>query len=186
MLRCDCHLPFLGRFAFRFRFPIPLPTSFCFVPRSPFSGSLTSLQWSLPTPGLLISQYTSSSGSLVGNSMALSSSRTTPLDTCPVLRPRWCPVCSPFLFASRTAAFQRVKTVGFHTLTSQCAYLSSTTIPFSGLNSAACILAPSSSVLPLPGLHVDFATDLLARLWSGGTFTHWVILTNFLEGSSPF
>ena len=122
----------------------------------------------------------------VGDMMALSSSRTTPLNTCPAHRPRWCPVYSPSLFAHRTSAFQQLQTVGFPILTSQYGYLSTTSIPFSRLNHAACILAPSSSVLPLLGLHVDFATDLLARLWSGGTFTHWVILTNFLEGFFSF
>jgi hypothetical protein len=47
--------------------------------------------------------------------------------------------------------------------------LLSTTIHISGLHHAACILVPSSSVLLLLGVHVEFATDLLARLWSGGT-----------------
>ena len=47
--------------------------------------------------------------------------------------------------------------------------LLSTTLHISGLNHAACILAPSSFVLPLLGLHVDVTPDLLARLWSGGT-----------------
>jgi hypothetical protein len=49
--------------------------------------------------------------------------------------------------------------------------LLTTIISISGLNHAACILVPSSFALPLPGLHVDFATDLLARLSSGGTCT---------------
>jgi len=39
----------------------------------------------------------------------------------------------------------------------------------SGLNHTACGLAPSGFGLPLPGLPADFATDLLAKLWSGGT-----------------
>jgi hypothetical protein len=38
----------------------------------------------------------------------------------------------------------------------------------SGLNHTACGLAPSGFGLPLPGLPADFATDLLAKLWSGG------------------
>jgi hypothetical protein len=41
----------------------------------------------------------------------------------------------------------------------------------SGLNDTACSLAPSGSGLPLPSLPADFATDLLAKLWSGGTLT---------------
>ena len=47
--------------------------------------------------------------------------------------------------------------------------LVSTTILISGLNHAACIFVPSSSVRPLLGVHVDVTTDLLARLSSGGT-----------------
>jgi len=41
--------------------------------------------------------------------------------------------------------------------------LMSTTILISGLNHAACMLVPSSSILPLLGLHVEVTTDLLAR-----------------------
>src|SRR5262245_44512703 len=64
-----------------------------------------------------------------------------------------------------------------------------TTIHISGLHHAAYILVPSSFVLPLLGVHVDFTPDLLARLWSGGICTspvrtHWVTLTNFM-GSLP-
>jgi hypothetical protein len=64
-----------------------------------------------------------------------------------------------------------------------------TTIHISGLHHAAYILVPSSFVLPLLGVHVDFTPDLLARLWSGGIYTspvrtHWVTLTNFM-GSLP-
>src|SRR5262249_23671083 len=59
----------------------------------------------------------------------------------------------------------------------------------SGLHHAAYILVPSSFVLPLLGVHVDFTPDLLARLWSGGICTstvrtHWVTITNFM-GSLP-
>jgi hypothetical protein len=46
-----------------------------------------------------------------------------------------------------------------------------TTRPISGLHHAACTLAPSSFVRPLPGRHVDVPPDLLAQLWSGGTGT---------------
>ena len=37
---------------------------------------------------------------------------------------------------------------------------------FFGAQYRACTLDPSSSVLPLPGLHVDFTTDLVANLCS--------------------
>jgi hypothetical protein len=47
--------------------------------------------------------------------------------------------------------------------------LVSTTLLISGLNHAACIFVPSSSVRPLLGVHVDVTTDLLARLSSDGT-----------------
>ena len=61
----------------------------------------------------------------------------------------------------------------------------STTLRISGLNHAACIFVPSSSVRPLLGVHVDVTTDLLARLSSDGTCaisarTHWVTATNFM------
>ena len=47
--------------------------------------------------------------------------------------------------------------------------LRSTTILISGLHHTAWGLAPSGSVLPSRGLHAEFATELLARLYSGGT-----------------
>jgi hypothetical protein len=58
-------------------------------------------------------------------------------------------------------------------------YPLSTIIQISRLNHTACFLAPPGFGLPLPGLPARFATDLLARLWSDGIFTHWVTLTNF-------
>ena len=39
----------------------------------------------------------------------------------------------------------------------------------SGFSYTACSLAKSGFGLPLPDLPADFATDLLAKLWSGGT-----------------
>lgn len=71
--------------------------------------------------------------------------------------------------ASRTAAFRPVETVGFPLLTIWKVILLSTTIHISGLNHAACMLVPSSFVLPLLGLHAGIPTDLLARRSSGGT-----------------
>jgi hypothetical protein len=43
-----------------------------------------------------------------------------------------------------------------------------TTLHISGLYHTACVLVPSSFVRPLLGVHVEFTTDLLAKLWSGG------------------
>ena len=38
----------------------------------------------------------------------------------------------------------------------------------SGFSHTTCSLAKSGFGLPLPGLPADFATDPLAKLWSGG------------------
>src|SRR5262245_58015555 len=58
--------------------------------------------------------------------------------------------------------FRRLQTVGFSLDTAE-AILLTTTLHISGLNPAACLLAPSSFVRPLLGWHVEFASDLLAR-----------------------
>src|SRR5437667_8321985 len=91
--------------------------------------------------------------------------------------------------ASRTAAFRPLETVGFPLRTPLRAILLSTTILISGLHHAACILAPSSFVPPLLGVHVEFATDRLAKLWSGGTCTvpgaHPLGNNNQFHGFSP-
>ena len=93
------------------------------------------------------------------------------------------------LFAPRTAAFRPLETVGFPLSTSLRVILLSTTLPISGRNDAACILVPSSSVRPLLGVHVDVTSDLLARLWSGGTCTvsgsHPLGNNNPFHGTSP-
>jgi hypothetical protein len=82
------------------------------------------------------------------------------------------------LIALRTAAFRLHDSVSFPAI-QLTVILLSTTIQISGLNHAACFLAPPGFGLPLPALPAGFATDPLARLWSGGTYTHWVTLTNF-------
>jgi len=43
---------------------------------------------------------------------------------------------------------------------------------FIGAQYRAYILVPSGFGLPLPGLPSDFTTDLLVKLWSGGTCTY--------------
>jgi hypothetical protein len=62
--------------------------------------------------------------------------------------------------------------------------LLSTTLHISGLHHAACILTPSSFVLPLLGWHVEVAPDVLARRLSGGTeslaLTRWGTTTSFM------
>ena len=98
------------------------------------------------------------SGAITRSPMALPRSRVPPVQTCPALRPRWCPAHSP----KRTQDYCLPAT-GNRRLT--------TTLPIAGLNHAACSLVPSSCVRPLLGVHVDFAPDRLARLWAGGTGT---------------
>src|SRR3989442_15608206 len=70
--------------------------------------------------------------------------------------------------ASRTAAFRPLETVGFPLRTPLRAILLSTTLRISGLHHAACILAPASFVPPLMGVHLEFATDRLDKLWFRG------------------
>ncbi len=55
-----------------------------------------------------------------------------------------------------------IHAVGFPSLNPREFILMTTTIHISGLYHTACILASSSFVLPLPGLHVDVTTGLLA------------------------
>ena len=94
--------------------------------------------------------------------MALPSSRVTPVDTCPALRPRWGPIdsptrrwdcCLPESGNRRLSPLDHLRVI-----------LVPTMMSISGLHHAACILDPSSFVRPLLGLHVEFTTDLLARL----------------------
>ena len=102
------------------------------------------------------------SGNVTRRQVALPSSRATPMNACPALRPRWCPAHSPWRTQDcclpvhwKPSAFPSIPLEDI---------LLSTTIHISGLNHAAYLLAPSSFVLPLLGVHVEFAPDLLARL----------------------
>ena len=105
------------------------------------------------------------------------------METCPALRPRWCPEHSPWRIQDcclPATAYRRLSLA-----TALRIILWTTTLHISGLHHTAYILVPSSFALPLLGVHVDFTTDLLARLWSGGTCTlsvrtHWVTTTHFM------
>ena len=107
------------------------------------------------------------SGRCTRRQVALPSSRVTPGDTCPALRPRWSPVSSPK--RRRDCCLPVARNRRLSPLLVLRVILVSTIIKISGLHHAACILVLSSFVRPLLGVHVEFATDRLARLWSGGT-----------------
>ncbi|MBW1678109.1 MAG: hypothetical protein JRJ79_16290 [Deltaproteobacteria bacterium] len=63
---------------------------------------------------------------------------------------------------STSAAFRRIKTVGFHSRFPEGYPM--TTTGFSGLNHTACILAPPGFGLPSQGLPSGVTIDLLAKL----------------------
>jgi hypothetical protein len=80
--------------------------------------------------------------------MVLPRSRVPPLKTCPALRPRWCPVPSPYRvqdYCLPVRANRRLPT----------------TLPMSGLHHAACLLATPGSV------------PLLAETHAGSLLTCW-------------
>jgi hypothetical protein len=72
--------------------------------------------------------------------------------------------------AHRIVAFRCVHTVGL-CLDAAEALLLTTTLPISGRNDAACLLAHSGFVRPLLGWHAACTPDRLARRSSGGTGT---------------
>jgi hypothetical protein len=93
--------------------------------------------------------------------MAIPSSRVVPLNTCPALRPRWCPASSPFRFQDccLPSFAQRRLSQSFLLVILRPQHYS-----ISGLYYTACVLVPPSFIRPLLVLHVGLATDLLARL----------------------
>ena len=91
------------------------------------------------------------SGTFPRSVVALPSSRVTPLNACPALRPRWCPqhspsrvqdCCLPPLAKRRLSPLVRTEAI-----------LLTTTIHISGLNHAACVLATPGSIPPIAGTH---------------------------------
>ena len=80
--------------------------------------------------------------------MALPRSRVPLVETCPALRPRWCPAYSP----------SRTQDCG---LSVRAHRRLTTTLPISGLKNAACLLATPGSVRPLTGRH----TGSLLTCW---------------------
>lgn len=101
-----------------------------------------------------------------GRQVALPSSRVVPLYTCPALRPRWFPADSPFRLRDCCLPHVGMRRLSqFLLWLSFCPHLCS----ISGFYVTAYVLALLSFTRPLLVLHVSFATDLLARLWSDGT-----------------
>ena len=141
----------------------------------------------LSTPGVFTSGRHSYTCFYARKPLALPSSRVTPMDTCPALRPRWCPEHSPWRIPDcclPATAYRRLSLT-----TALRIILWTTTLHIAELHHAAYILVPSSFARPLLGVHVDFTSDLLAKLWSGGTCTshgvHPLGTNNQFHGISP-
>ena len=144
MRRYDCHLPVSGSFTCRL-FPDTLPAS---IVRGLPYGLVAGRK--LPvTPGPLVTR-SPNPGMTSRRPVALPRSRVPPLKTCPALRPRWCPAHSP----KRTQDCCLPAT-GNRRLP--------TTLPFSGLHHAACLLATPGFVRPLAGRHAGS----LLTCWRG-------------------
>jgi hypothetical protein len=123
-----------------------------------FTGSRVS------TPGLLSQPAAPDYRQFVaGRQQALSRSRATPVSTCPVHRPRWCPLTLT-ISHERTAAFRSLQGVGFPFPRKDGKLsLLTTTIHISGFNLTACTLAYRSSSTPfITETHVDLLRTCLA------------------------
>jgi hypothetical protein len=163
MLSYDCPVPLSGRFACR-SLPHTLAASSVCVPLRarwpPEALCHRQGSWSTGTPAL--------PAVLTRRHVALPSSRVPPVTPCPALRPRWSPWPSPCRASDCCLPLVPPRRLWLPSL--RCAViLLSTTILISGLNPTAWGLAPSGSVLPLRGLHVEVTAPLLARRWGDGT-----------------
>ena len=142
-------LPHVQRYSATRRLPPDplgvLPLSLVLRYLAGFRAFVGSLAGSCPggspanTPGPLVTRAPKP-GLTSRRQMALPSSRVPPVPTCPALRPRWCPAHSP----------QRTQD---SCLPATANRRLPTTVPFSGLQHAACLLAPPGFVRPLAGRH---------------------------------
>ena len=106
------------------------------------------------TPGCCLGRSPSLRRLLPRRREALPSSRVTPLNTCPALRPRWCPTGSPWCVRGCCLPVGGSRRLWLRLLE---AILLSTTIRFSGFNSAACVLAsPLLRTLPFATVALRF------------------------------
>jgi hypothetical protein len=90
---------------------------------------------------------------VAGRQQALPSSRVAPMSTCPVPRPRWCPLLLAIAHEG-TAAFRCMNDVGFP-FPRKDGKLSlwTTTIHISGFNLTACTLTTPGSIPSIAGTH---------------------------------
>jgi len=113
---------------------------------------------------------------------ALPSSRITPLNSCPGLRPRWCPTRSPWRKQDCCLPADAYRRLWVRT---GKPILLSTTIQFSEFNNAAYVLAspllrtPHLGGRPSGRLPTWWLTFGRVGLDSLCHLTHWVILTSF-------
>jgi len=115
--------------------------------------------------------------------VALSSSRVSPLRTCPALRPRGCSAYSPYRAPNCCLLSNEKHRLSLLYAPRLC--VRTPTTSFSRLYHAASALVPSGSVQAIAALHAEFPTTLRARLWVGGLCTHWLTSMNFQEASFP-
>ena len=127
-------LPISGSFTCR-SFPDTLPAS---VVRGVPSG-LVARRKLQGTPGPVVTR-SPSPGIWSRRQRALPRSRVPLVETCPALRPRWCPAYSPYRTQDCCLPVRAHRRL-------------TTTLHISGLNHAACLLAPPGSVRPLTGRH---------------------------------
>ena len=155
MRRYDDPLPVSGRFACRSR-PDTAPASRCaWCPHWAHGlGEAPRSRQGLWSPGPPFREFCSETGG--SPKFPSYPSEDMPRSQTPVVS------CALASIAHRIVAFRRMQTVGFG-LDAAEAILLTTTLHISGLNDAACLLAPSGFVRPLLGWHAEFTTDLLAR-----------------------
>ena len=128
-------LPISGRFACR-----SLPDTLrAFIVRGLPHGLGTTGKAPRIPPGLLVTR-SPTPGISSRRQVALPSSRVPPVETCPALRPRWCPAHSPLRAQDCCLPAHANRRLP-------------TTIPISGLNHAAYLLATPGSIRPLTGRH---------------------------------
>ena len=134
----------------------------CFVSRQ---AARPQVEATLRSPGDLVSRFPPGCPALVQGDQRLSQVPELPLGMhAPSIDPGG--VAGTWSLVPETAAFQRLYAVGIPSTSTRNG---STTIGISRLNHAACILAPLGPAPRLTATHASFATDLLTRLWPGGT-----------------